>query len=110
MSEFDEKTQKLLDEIILEYPDFSVNDLVKILPKIILHLDLYNKLNGLDQREHIINIFKYIVDKTDGPGDDEIFDPIIKKLIPDMIDLLIDVDKGRVKLNKSSCLFKLCRK
>ena len=110
MSEFDEKTQLLVDAIVLEYKDFAVNDIVKILPKIILHLDLYNKLNGLDQRQHIINIFKFIVDKTDGPGNDEIFDPIIKQLIPDMIDLLIDVDKGKIKLKKSSCLFKLCRK
>ena len=109
MGEFDEKTQKLLDEIIEEYSEFSVNDLVKILPKIILHLDLYNKMNGLDQRQHIIDIFKYIVDKTDSPGDDEIFDPIIKKLLPDMIDLLIEVDKGKVKFKKKCCLFKLCR-
>ena len=109
MSEFDEKTQKLINEIIEEYSDFSVTDVVKILPKIILNLDLYNKLSGIDQRQHIINIFKFIVDKTDGPGNDEIFDPIIKQLIPDMIDLLIEVDKGNVKLKKKSCLFKLCR-
>jgi hypothetical protein len=109
MSEFDEKTQKLINEIIEEYSEFSVTYVVKILPKIILHLDLYNKMNGLDQRQHIIDIFKYIVDKTDSPGDDEIFDPIIKKLLPDMIDLLIEVDKGKVKLKKKNCLFKLCR-
>ena len=109
MSEFDEKTQKLINEIIEEYSEFSVTDVVKILPKIILNLDLYNKLSGIDQRQHIIDIFKYIVDKTDSPGDDEIFDPIIKKLIPDMIDLLIEVDKGKVKLKKKNCLFKLCR-
>ena len=64
MSEFDEKTQKLINEIIEEYSEFSVTDVVKILPKIILNLDLYNKLSGIDQRQHIIDIFKYIVDKT----------------------------------------------
>jgi len=109
MNEFDEKTQKLLDEIIIEYSKFSVNDILKILLKIILNLNLYNKLSGIDQRQHIIDIFKFIVDKTDGPGNDEIFDPIIKQLIPDMIDLLIEVDKGKVKLKKKCCLFKLCR-
>ena len=109
MEQFDDKTQELINEIVMEYNHFSVSDIVKILPKVILHLDLYNKLSGLDQRNYIINIFTCIVDKTDGPGNDEIFDPIIKQLIPDMIDLLIEVDKGKVKFKKKCCLFKLCR-
>lgn len=107
---FDEKTNDLLNDIIAEYAEFDLEDVVKILPKIIIHLDLYSKKGGLEQRESIINMFKHIVDKTDGPGDDAFFDPIIKRLIPGMIDLLIEVDKGKIKLRKKNCLSFFCNK
>jgi len=111
MSDFDEKTLALLNEIIEEYKNFDVGDIVKILPKLIIHLKLYKTLTGLDKRNHIINIFNYIVDKTDGPGDDAVFDPIIKNMVPEMIDLLIEVDSGKLRLKKNKCskLLFLCK-
>jgi hypothetical protein len=106
---FDEKTNDLLNDIIAENAEFDLEDVVKILPRIIIHLDLYSQKGGLEQRESIINMFKHIVDNTDGPGDDALFDPIIKRLIPGMIDLLIEVDKGKIKLRNKKCLKFICK-
>jgi len=106
---FDEKTNDLLNDIIVEYAEFDLEDVVKILPRIIIHLKLYSQTGGLEQRESIIKMLKYIVDKTDGPGNDELFDPIIKRLIPGMIDLLIEVDKGKIKIRKKKRLNFICK-
>lgn len=43
MTKYDEKTQKLLDEIVEEYNEFDLEDIVKILPKLIMHFKLYKK-------------------------------------------------------------------
>jgi len=47
----------------------------------------------------IISMLKHIVDITDGPGNDDLWDPIIKRLIPGIIDTLVEIDKGKLKLN-----------
>ena len=49
----------------------------------------------------------HIIDITDCPGDDEVLDPIVKRLIPPMIDTLIDVNKGKLKLKKKPSIMKL---
>ena len=37
----------------------------------------------------IVKMLKHIVDVTDGPGDDAVWDPIIKRMIPGLIDTLL---------------------
>ena len=44
----------------------------------------------------IIAMLKHLVDITDGPSDDDLWDPIIKRLIPSMVDTLVQVDKGNL--------------
>ena len=39
-------------------------------------------------------------------SDDAIFDPIMKRLVPGMIDLLVEVDSGKLKLKKKTCFSK----
>ena len=46
-------------------------------------------------------MLKHIVDITDGPGNDDLWDPIIKRLIPGIIDTLVEIDKGKLKLNNN---------
>ena len=38
-------------------------------------------------------MLRHLVDITDGPGDDELWDPIIKRLLPGMVDMLVKVDQ-----------------
>ncbi len=62
------------------------------------------------KKQTIINMLKHIVDVTDGPGNDDIWDPIIKRLIPGLIDTLIAVENGKLRMKKPKCkLFGLCR-
>jgi hypothetical protein len=108
MESYDIKTQELLNEIVAEYKEFDLEDIVKILPKLIVHFKLYKNKTADQKLDIIVNVLKYIVDKTDGPGNDELFDPIIKRLIPGMVNLLIEVDNGKIKLRRNKCIKYFC--
>ena len=108
MESYDIKTQELLNEIVAEYKEFDLEDIVKILPKLIVHFKLYKNKSTDQKLDIIVNVLKYIVDKTDGPGNDELFDPIIKRLIPGMVNLLIEVDNGKIKLRRNKCIKYFC--
>ena len=106
MSNYGAKTIEMLGEIVTKYTEFDLEDIVKVLPKLIIHLKTYKEMSGLEKKDYIIDFLKYIVDKTDGPGNDELWDPIIKRLIPGVVDLLIDVDDGKLKFKNKKCITK----
>ena len=66
------------------------------------------------KKNMIVSMLKHLVDITDGPGDDDLWDPIIKRLLPGMVDMLVKVDQGKLRLNTSPCrsvlgIFSCCR-
>ena len=67
------------------------------------------KLTGQQKKKLIIDALLLVLDETDS-GFMEGFEPLIKVMIPTVVDNLIDVEKGKIKLNKgirSGCCF-LC--
>ena len=90
--------------------DVSVENIMKIIPALIKHVEIYKDFTGEQKKNMVINMLKHLIDVTDGPGNDEIFDPILKRLVPGIIDTLVDVDRGNLKLNtkkvkKLPCFF-----
>ncbi len=79
--------------------DFKVESIMKVVPQIIRHVQKYKSLSGQEKKTMVIAMLSHIVDITDGPGDDDLWDPIIKRLIPHVIDTIVMVDKGKLKLN-----------
>ena len=65
-----------------------------------------NNLNSKQKKDLICDILIYVVDNTDS-GALESLDPIIKKLIPSVIDTIIQVEDGKLKINSTNCLSKL---
>ena len=65
-----------------------------------------NNLNSKQKKDLICDILIYVVDNTDS-GALESLDPIIKKMIPNVIDTLVQVEDGKLKINSSGCLSKL---
>jgi hypothetical protein len=92
--------------------DFSISSIPKVLPKLIQHVENYKNLTGSQKREIIIKMIKHIIDITDGPGNDAIWDPILKELVPGLIDTLLEVNDKKLKLRKKpkSWLRVLCCK
>jgi len=65
-----------------------------------------NNLTSEQKKDLICDILIYVVDNTDS-GALESLDPIIKKMIPTVIETLIKVEDGNLKINSPGCLSKL---
>tara|TARA_X000000950_G_C13884000_1_gene648088 strand:+ start:1727 stop:2344 length:618 start_codon:yes stop_codon:yes gene_type:complete len=90
--------------------DLNVDTIILLLPRLIKHVDTFKTLTGKEKKNMIISMLNHIVDITDGPGDDDILDPVIKRVIPSVIDLVLVVDNGKLRVNKQNFLFKIYRK
>lgn len=105
------ESKALVEAIAPLVEDFKIESIMKVVPKIIKHVQKYKSLSGLEKKTMIVSMLSHIVDITDGPGDDDLWDPIIKRLIPSVIDTIVMVDKGKLKLNtKKGGLLKLVSK
>ena len=104
----DVESKALVETIAPALEDFSINNLMSILPQLMKHVKKYKSLSGFEKRTMVISMLKHIIDITDGPGNDALWDPILKKLVPSIIDTLVEVDKGNLRINRNnSCMRKL---
>ena len=108
-------SKALIESIAPVMDDFKIENLLEVLPQIIKHVQTFKNLTGLQKKNMIIAMLRHLVDITDGPGDDELWDPIIKRLLPGMVDMLVKVDQGKLKLNTNPCrsvlgIFSCCRR
>ena len=107
-------SKALIESIAPVMDDFKIENLLEVLPQIIKHVQTFKNLTGLQKKNMIVAMLRHLVDITDGPGDDELWDPIIKRLLPGMVDMLVKVDQGKLKLNTNPCrsvlgIFSCCR-
>ena len=58
----------------------------------------FKNMKGADKKQLVIDMLIFILDKTDS-GIFELIEPFIKEAIPDLIDELIDVEKGKIRFN-----------
>lgn len=79
----------------------TVDTIVDVVPELIKTADKYKNLVGVEKKQLVVDILKNLIDNTDGFGDDVIVDPILKSLLPSIIDNLIKVDKKQIKLKNS---------
>ena len=71
--------------------------------------ELYH-LNGEQKKDLVIDVLHYVIDNTDA-GVLEHLDPVIKQVIPGVIDSLIKVENGQLVLEKPrNCLKKITQK
>ena len=102
------ESKALVEAIAPVVEDFKIESIMKVVPQIIRHVQKYKSLSGQEKKTMVVSMLTHIVDITDGPGDDDLWDPIIKRLIPHVIDTIVMVDKGKLKLNtKKGGLLKL---
>ena len=101
-----QSTIDLVEDLSDTFKDISSEKIVEIIPQILVHVKQFKKLKPEDKKDLIAKILNLIIDKTDGPGDDEIFDPILKRLVPTLIDTFLKVENGELNLKKPSCLRK----
>ena len=59
------------------------------------------KLKAEHKIDLIVDILSYVIDNTDA-GALEVLDPILKKMIPGIIDKILLVDNGQLVINKKT--------
>ena len=80
--------------------NFSLEKVVDIIPECIQFVEKYTKLSGHEKKDLVVEIIKYLIDSTDAFGNDDIIDPLVKKLVPSIIDNLISVEKNKIMMKK----------
>ena len=106
----EQDTIDFIEALSITFKDITAEKIVDLLPKLIGYVQKYKKLSGDQQKALIISLLNIIIDKTDGPGDDEVFDPILKRLVPVLIDTFIKIDNKELKFKTSGCFGKCLTK
>ena len=106
----EQDTVDFIEALAITFKDISAEKIVDILPKIIAYVQKFKKLSGDQKKALIIQILNVIIDKTDGPGDDAVFDPILKRLVPVLIDTFIKIENKELKFKPPGCLGKCLTK
>ena len=91
---------KLGNGFIKIFPNgINLDNLMDATMKLLKEITEIYFLNGEEKKEFICDVLCYVIDNTDA-GALESMDEVIKKLIPTIIDNLILVERGELKINK----------
>ena len=85
--------------------DFDLNSVMELVPRLMKHVQNYKTLTGPQKKKLVIKMINHIIDITDTPYvDDATWDPIMKQLVPKLIDTLVEVNNGKLVLKKRKCI------
>jgi len=91
-----------------KYPNgFNLENMLEVVVECIQYLSTVRKLSGQQKRQVIIDAILLLLDETNN-SELEVYEPIIKSMIPATINTLIDVEKKKIMLNKKlgwSCCY-----
>ncbi len=78
---------------------FQLDNIMDATMEVMRDVSTLYYLHGKEKKQLVIDILIHVVHNTDA-GALESLDPIIIKMIPKVIDTLIKVDSGKMKINK----------
>ena len=99
---FCKEASTLKDYLLTKYPSgFDFDNLLDVIVVSIQYLSIYRKISGHQKRNIIIEAILLVLDETDS-GSLEVFEPVLKAMVPATVNTLIDVEKKKIKLNKKA--------
>lgn len=106
-----EDVKKMGEKIVKMFPNgVNLQNLIEATIIILKEVSELYKLNPQHKIDLIVDILIYTIDNTDA-GSLEVLDPILKQLIPGVIDNILQVDEGKLVLHKKNIIEKyLCCK
>lgn len=94
-----EELETLSLKVIEAFPEgITVKSLTQAVIDCMSLVGQINDMKGADKKQLVIDLLIYILDKTDS-GVFELVEPFLKEAIPELIDSLIDVEKGKIHFN-----------
>ena len=102
---FSVEVEELKDFLKENFPNgIDYDSIVDIVVRAMQHLSRKRKMTGRQKKQTVSQALILLIDETD-TGSLQYFDAIVKAVVPNIVDNFIDVEKGKIKLNKrSSCL------
>jgi hypothetical protein len=94
--------KSLIETIAEDISQFSIDNIHEVLPQLMLQANLYKTLNVEQKKKMIIRMLEHLIDITDGPGDDAVWDPILKRMLPGMLDLIVEANNGKLVIKKKN--------
>ena len=99
--------KKVGKQIIEMFPNgIQLENLIEATMIILKEVTKIYKLKAQHKIDLIVDILLYVIDNTDA-GSLEVFDPILKKMIPGVIDNLLKVDEGKLVIHNKTLKEKL---
>jgi len=84
------------DVLALFEDGFQLSDLISLVPKVMSVAASVEGLAGADKKRLAILLGEYVIDETDTPWvPDAVTDPIMKKMLPTVIQFAWDCYKGK---------------
>ena len=97
-----EDIKKIGKQIIEIFPNgVQLENLVEATIITLKEVSKIYKLKSQHKIDLIVDILIYVIDNTDA-GSLEVLDPILKKMIPGIIDNILQVENGKLVINKKS--------
>lgn len=94
--------KSLIETLAEDISQFSIDNIHEVLPQLMVQANLYKTLNVEQKKKMILRMLEHLIDITDGPGDDDIWDPILKRMLPGMLDLVIEANNGKLVIKKKN--------
>ena len=99
---------KIGKKVINTFPNgVSLKNITEVTMYVLKEITILYYLKPSQKKEMIVDILIYIVDNTHA-GDLESLDPVIKQVIPGIIDALIVVENGALVVDKPKSILKKC--
>jgi len=97
------KVLEAVDKLKATFADgLQISDLSVVLEEIVVFADLFT-LEGEEKKALALRVAEKVIDDTDTPWlPDPLTDPLIKKFLPSLIDLVIKANNGEMALKKKS--------
>lgn len=106
-----EDVKKIGEKIVKMFPNgVNLQNLIEATIIVLKEVSELYKLQPQHKIDLIVDVLIYTIDNTDA-GSLEALDPILKQLIPGVIDNMLQVDEGKLVLHKKNIVEKyLCCK
>jgi len=89
----------LVNDLKEVYPQPNIQNISEVLIHTMTLVAIYPNLTGIQKKQLVIDALNLLVDETHYR--DEVIDPILKSMIPSLIDNLVDVKTGQFRPRKN---------
>ena len=89
----------LVNDLQKAYPEPTVQNIAEVLIHAMTLVAIYPNLTGIQKKQLVIDALNRLVDETHYR--DDVMDPILKSMIPSLIDNLVDVRTGQFRPRKN---------